>query len=64
MAPAASRAAFAPGGTGAFSGALFDPRAPGAIVLNAAQWADGAGVLQGGKPVVRSKHAPLQQQLD
>jgi hypothetical protein len=32
--------------------ALFDPAAPGAIVVNAGQWQEGRGKLSGGRPVV------------
>jgi hypothetical protein len=32
--------------------ALFDPAAPGAIVVNAGQWQDGKGKLSGGRPVI------------
>jgi hypothetical protein len=44
-------------GTGAASAApaataLFDPAAPGAIVVNAGQWQEGKGKLGGGRPVV------------
>lgn len=31
---------------------LFDPRGPDAVVLNLAQWAEGAGKLPSGRPVV------------
>jgi DNA repair and recombination protein RAD54B len=31
---------------------LFDPRAPEAVVLNQEQWAEGAGKLPSGRPVV------------
>lgn len=49
-AAAAGPASRAAGGGG--HGGLFDPTAPGAVVVNAAQWQDGKGVLPKGWPVV------------
>jgi hypothetical protein len=44
-----SQAAVAGGGSRA---CLFDHTAPGAVVVNAAQWQDGRGMLRPGRPVV------------
>jgi hypothetical protein len=49
------------GAAGAASAAtaLFDPAAPGAIVLNGGQWQEGKGKLSGGRavvPVVSNMH--------